>query len=202
VPRIRNILLENKAWVAEKTEINPEYFSELSKDQAPLYLWIGCSDSRVNPNEITGTALGEMFVHRNIANLVHEDDLNLMSVIAYGVNYLSIKHIIVCGHYGCGGIKSALTDQSFGIIDGWLVKIKKLIKSRKQDLDGISDETEKVNRLVDLNVIEQVRTLSEIDFLSNAVAERGITIHGWVYQMGSGKLKELVRIDGQSTSKI
>jgi carbonic anhydrase len=198
MPQLKNIMLENKAWVAEKMEINSNYFSELSKDQAPSYLWIGCSDSRVNPNEITGTGLGEMFVHRNIANLVNAEDLNLMSVIAYGINYLGIKHIIICGHYGCGGVLSALSDKSFGIIDGWLANIKNIISSRKSELDGISNQQDRVNKLVEINVIEQVRTLSRIDFIAAAVAERHVTIHGWVYEMGSGRLKELVRVDHTS----
>lgn len=191
---LRNLLLENKAWVAERMQVNPEYFSEISKDQTPQYLWIGCSDSRVNPSEITGTTLGEMFVHRNIANLVRPDDLNIMSVITYGVQYLGVKHIIICGHYGCGGVIAAMSDNSFGIIDGWLSTIKKVMSLYKNKLDEYPEGKSRVNQLVELNVIEQAKTLSQVDFIAQKIKEGKLTVHGWVYELNQGILKDLTTI--------
>lgn len=198
---LSNVLLENKAWVAEKIGVNPNYFKELSKDQTPHYLWIGCSDSRVNPNEITGTGLGDMFVHRNIANVAQESDLNLMSVIYYGVEYLNIKHIIVCGHYGCGGVIASMSDKSFGRLDGWLSNIKNVQSKHKDELGKISDEKERVTRLVELNVTEQVKNLALVDFINNAIKNKDVNLHGWVYQMQSGFLKEMINIDKNSYAK-
>jgi carbonic anhydrase len=202
VTTLTNVLLENKAWVAEKIGVNPDYFNQLSKDQTPQYLWIGCSDSRVNPNEITGTTLGEMFVHRNIANVVKPDDLNLVSVLYYGIQYLNIKHVIVCGHHGCGGIMSSMSDQSFGLLDGWLSAIKKVIQKHKNEIDAVVDSKDRVNRLVELNVVEQVKTLCNIDFINEAIKNKNVNLHGWVYQMQSGFLKEMINIDKNTLRKV
>lgn len=192
---LRNLLLENKAWVAEKLQVNENYFSEVSKEQTPQYLWIGCADSRVNPSDITGTSLGEMFVHRNIANLFFPDDLNIMSVITYAVEYLKVKHIIICGHYGCGGVMAAMSDQSFGIIDRWLLNIKNVMQKHKTELDGIADEKAKVNRLVELNVCEQIRTLSEVPMIAEKIKAKELVLHGWIYEMSKGTIKDVLILD-------
>ncbi len=148
---ISKLLLENEAWAREKVELDPEYFSRLSKIQTPEFLWIGCSDSRVPANEITGTEPGEIFVHRNVANLVVHTDLNLLSVLLYAVDVLKVKHIIVCGHYGCGGVKASLTNESFGMINKWLRNIKDVYRIHEDEFKSLENEEEKVNLLVELN---------------------------------------------------
>lgn len=190
----RKIFLENKAWVQEKLELDPEYFSTNSKDQSPVFLWIGCSDSRVLPNEITGTSVGDMFVHRNIANLVFEDDLNLMSVVTYAVRYLKIKHIIVCGHYGCGGVVGALSENSFGILDKWLMGIKTVLRANSTQLETLDGEA-KICKAVDLNVIQQCQNLEKSTVMKDLRAEfSDIHIYGWVYDLKSGYLKDLFHL--------
>ena len=148
----QKLLLDNKAWAAEKVQDDPNFFNRLLHVQTPEFLWIGCSDSRVPPNEITGTQPGEIFIHRNIANLVVHTDLNLLSVLEYAVNVLKVRHVIVCGHYGCGGVKAAMNRHSLGIINKWLRNIKDVYRFHREEIDGITSEEQRVNRLVELNV--------------------------------------------------
>lgn len=196
---ISKLLLENEAWAKEKVEFDPEYFSRLSQIQTPEFLWIGCSDSRVPANEITGTKPGEIFVHRNVANLVVHTDLNLLSVLLYAVDVLKVKHIIVCGHYGCGGVKAALTNESFGMINKWLRNIKDVYRIHQDEFASIQNVEEKVNLLVELNVKEQVLNLAKTSIVQGAWKKRqGPTIHGWVYGLEDGKLKPLCSMDHHS----
>lgn len=191
---IQHIFLENKAWVLEKLQTSPGFFSESAKDQRPNFVWVGCSDSRILPNEITGTSVGDLFVHRNIANMVIHDDMNLMSVIYYAVQYLKAKHVIVCGHYGCGGVRASMTDQSFGLLDGWLKHIKTTVKKHQAELDGIKDDEQKFERLVDLNVVEQVMSLKSAPHLKQLFIDNpDVSLHGWVYDMRTGYLKNMIR---------
>ncbi len=193
MPNIRAIFLENKAWVLEKLQSDAGFFENNAKGQAPEYLWIGCSDSRLLPNEITGTSVGDLFVHRNIANLVHDDDLNLMSVVTYALRYLKVRDVIVCGHYGCGGVISAMGNDSFGLIDNWLKNIKAVAAVHKNELDKISDSVAKSDRLVELNVIEQVNHLKNSEIFKVLLAENPrIRLHGWVYDMRTGYIKNLI----------
>ncbi len=190
------LMLENKAWVQEKTVVNPTYFKEMAKGQQPTFLWIGCSDSRVPPNEITGCNPGEMFVARNIANLVIHTDLSLMSVVEYAVDHLGVKHIIICGHYGCGGVKASLTHQSLGPIDKWLRNIKDIANVNWSELQRIEGEDARTNRLVELNTIEQAKNLTHTAIVQRAWAKgKDLYLHGWVFDMATGLLKELVTID-------
>ncbi len=189
------LLLENKAWAREKVQSDPEYFKRLANIQTPEFLWIGCSDSRVPANEITGTDPGEIFVHRNIANMVVHTDLNLLSVLDYAVEHLKVKHIIVCGHYGCGGIKAALTHHSMGIINKWLRNIKDVYRFHEEEIDAIPTEEEKVNRMVELNVQEQVLNLAKTSIVQKAWKyENSPHIHGWVYSLANGILKPVVEM--------
>jgi carbonic anhydrase len=193
---MENLFVNNRKWAAKQLEDDPEYFNKLSKLQTPEFLWIGCSDSRVPANQITGTMPGEVFVHRNVANLVPEDDLNLLSVLHFAVNYLKVKHIIVCGHYGCGGIKAALSDDSFGILDKWLINIKKVYQDNKEMLDAISDPSEKEDRLTELNVEQQVRNLINTSIIQEAwEKEQRPFVHGWVFGLKDGILKPLFEVD-------
>lgn len=184
------LLLENKAWAAEKVGDDPDYFNRLADIQKPEFLWIGCSDSRVPANEITGTQPGEIFVHRNVANMVVHTDLNLLTVLDYAVNHLKVKHVIVCGHYGCGGVKAATTQHNFGIINKWLRNIKDVIRIHRSELDAIGDETERVNRLVELNVQEQVMNLAKTSIIQKAWKhDQRPALHGWVYGLKDGIIK-------------
>ena len=186
------LLDNNKVWVKEKLTKNPDYFLKLSQLQAPDYLWIGCSDSRVPANEITGTEPGEVFVHRNIANMVVHTDMNMLSVLDYAVNVLGVKHVIVCGHYGCGGVLAAMGNQQFGLIDNWLRHIKDGYDKHRAELDAISDATERSNRFVELSVIEQVHHLSKTSIIQNSWKNhQRPSIHGWVYDLKTGIIKEL-----------
>ncbi len=196
---IEKLLLENKAWANEQIERDVDYFKRLSKIQKPEFLWIGCSDSRVPANEITGTAPGEIFVHRNVANLVVHTDLNLLSVLLYAVDVLEVKHIIVCGHYGCGGVKASLTQHSFGIINKWLRNIKDIYRLHEDEFTVLKDEEAKVDRLVELNVMEQVLNLAKTSIVQKAWKDRkGPTLHGWVYGLEDGLLKTLCKMDHES----
>lgn len=188
-----NKLLENnKTWVSNKLAIDAEYFQKLANGQQPPLLWIGCADSRVPANEIIGADPGEVFVHRNIANMVVHSDMNMLSVLDYGVNVLKVKHIIVCGHYGCGGVKAAMGSDTFGLIDNWIRHIKDVYRFHQIELDGIEDETERFNRFVELNVIEQVYDLAKTSIVQNAwKINQPVSIHGWVYGVGSGIIKDL-----------
>jgi carbonic anhydrase len=195
------LLLENKAWAQEKTLLDPNYFNRLSHIQTPDFLWIGCSDSRVPANEITGTEPGEVFVHRNIANMVVHTDLNMLSVLQYAVEVLKVKNIIVCGHYGCGGVKAALTNTHLGIINKWLRNIKDVYRFHQAELDLISSEEDRLDRMIELNVKEQVVNLAKTSIIQKAWKERGgPTIHGWVYRLTDGIIHPLVEMN--ETSQI
>lgn len=182
----------NKKWVNEVNETDPTLFSTLATGQSPEYLWIGCSDSRVPASKITGTKPGELFVHRNIANMVIHTDMSLLSVLDYSVNVLGVSHIIVCGHYGCGGVKAAMGNKSVGLIDNWLRHIKDVYRIHRQELETIEDEKERFNRMVELNVQEQVYGLSKTSIVQNAWAQgKSLQIHGVVYDVANGVLKDL-----------
>lgn len=188
----QRILDNNKKWVAEKLSQDPEFFNKLSEGQKPPLLWIGCSDSRVPANEITGTQAGEVFVHRNIANMVVHSDMNMLSVLDYAVNVLQVSHIIVCGHYDCGGVKAAMGRGSHGIIDNWLRHIKDVYRLHKAELDGIKDERERLDRFVELNVVEQVYDLAKTSIVQQAWSRnQDLSIHGWVYRLSDGLIKDL-----------
>ncbi|MBI3521331.1 MAG: carbonate dehydratase [Bacteroidetes bacterium] len=182
----------NRRFALEKKTDDPEYFKKLSLGQKPDYLWIGCSDSRVPANEVTSTESGEMFVHRNIANLVVHTDLNLMSVLEYAVTVLGVKHIIVCGHYGCGGVKASMTHNSYGLVDNWLRNIKDVYQKYIVELEALTDEDKRFDRLTELNVIEQVQHLAKTKIVQGAWASgKQLAIHGWVYGLNSGLITEL-----------
>ncbi|MDT8413744.1 MAG: carbonate dehydratase [Flavobacteriaceae bacterium] len=188
----QQILENNKKWVAEKIDQDPEYFSSLANGQKPPLLWIGCADSRVPANEITGTKPGEVFVHRNIANMVIHTDMNMLSVLDYAVNALKVRHIIVCGHYGCGGVQAALSNVSIGLIDNWIRHIKDVYRLHADELDAIEDNQKKFDRFVEINVIEQVYDLAKTSIVQNAWnSKQDLWIHGWVYGVGSGLIKDL-----------
>ncbi len=193
----KKILDNNKKWVEEKLAIDKDFFKDLSKGQNPPLLWIGCSDSRVPANEIIGAAPGEVFVHRNIANMVIHSDMNMLSVLDYAVNALKIKHIIVCGHYGCGGVKAAMGNDSIGIIDNWIRHIKDVYRHHRVYLDSIIDENERFNKFVEINVKEQVYDLAKTSIVQAAwKSGQEVTIHGWVYGLNSGYVTDLnVNID-------
>ena len=182
------LLLENKAWAAGKVEDDPEYFNRLADLQTPEFLWIGCSDSRVPANEITGTQPGEIFVHRNVANMVVNTDVNLLSVLDYAVNHLKVKHVIVCGHYGCGGIKAAITNTDFKpVLNMWLRNIKDVYRLHRKELDQLPDENKKIDRLTELNVKEQVFNLAKTSIIQRAWKhEQRPDLHGWVYGLTDG----------------
>jgi carbonic anhydrase len=191
----KKLLLANKAWVQDRLSADENYFEEMAKDQKPEFLWIGCSDSRVPAEEITGTDPGELFVHRNIANLVVHTDLNILSVLKYAVEVLKVKHIIVCGHYGCGGIKSALTRKPLGLINRWLQHIKDVYRLYSRELEAIADQRARLDRLVELNTIEQVQNLAQTSIVQRAWRTMNQpTIHGWIYDMHTGQLKELAQM--------
>lgn len=185
------LLLENKAWASEKTSDDPEYFNRLAHIQTPEFLWIGCSDSRVPANEITGTQPGEIFVHRNIANMVVNTDVNLLSVLDYAVNHLKVKHVIVCGHYGCGGVKAAATQSDFKpVLNMWLRNIKDVYRLHRDELNTIKDEELRSDRLVELNVAEQVNNLAKTSIIQRAWQQKNAPdLHGWVYGLKDGIIK-------------
>ena len=187
----QKLIQGNKLFSETRKFQDPEYFINLAKGQTPEYLWIGCSDSRVPANEITSTKSGEIFVHRNIANLVVHTDFNLLSVLEYSVKYLGIKHIIVCGHYGCGGIKAAMSNTHHGFVDNWLRNIKDVYLKYQSELDIIENFDERANRLSELNVIEQVRNLAKTVVVQEAWASRPLHLHGWVYGLQEGLIKDL-----------
>ena len=187
----QKLLDGNRKYSLEKRFEDPEYFKKLSLGQTPEYLWIGCSDSRVPANEITNTQSGEIFVHRNIANLVIHTDLNALSVIAYAIEVLKVKHIIVCGHYGCGGIRAAMTNKAVGFVDNWLRNIKDVYAKHSVELDAIEDLDKRADRLTEFNVIEQVKNLCRTKKVQKAWKERSLQVHGWVYGLNSGLVKDL-----------
>ena len=192
----KNLLLENKAWAKEQKLANPTFFKELEAQQAPEFLWIGCSDSRVPANQITGTQPGEIFVHRNIANLVVNTDINMLSVLQYAVEVLKVKHVIVCGHYGCGGIKAAMGRHHFGIINHWLNNIKDVYRMHREEIDGLVTEEERANRLTEINVTEQVFNLAKTSIIQKAwKAEQSPHLHGWVYGLSNGIIKPVFEME-------
>lgn len=187
-----HLLLQNRAWVEQKNNEDDQFFQRLVAAQKPDFLWIGCSDSRVPANEITGTAPGEVFVHRNIANMVVHTDMSMLSVLDYSVNVLQVKHVIVCGHYGCGGVLAAMSDNSIGLIDNWIRHIKDVYRYHKHELDSIADVKLRQNKFIELNVIEQVCDLSETSIIQNAWSRgESPTIHGWVYDIANGLINDL-----------
>jgi carbonic anhydrase len=188
----KKMLDNNKVWVENSLAEDPNYFQDLAKGQTPPLLWIGCSDSRVPANEIIGAKPGEVFVHRNIANMVVHSDMNMLSVLDYAVNVLKVKHVIVCGHYGCGGIKAAMKNESIGIIDNWIRHIKDVYRLHNSELDAIGDETERFNRFVELNVIEQVCDLAKTSIVQSAwKSGQQLSLHGWTYGLNSGFVTDL-----------
>jgi carbonic anhydrase len=190
------LLLENKAWATEQLETDPDFFKKLEAQQAPEFLWIGCSDSRVPANQITGTAPGEIFVHRNIANLVVNTDINLLSVLQYAVEVLEVKHIIVCGHYGCGGVRAAMNQRHYGIIDHWLKNIKDIYRLHRDEIDTLPTEDERVDKLTELNVKEQVFNLAKTSIVQKAWKnEQRPQLHGWVYGLKNGIIKPVCEMD-------
>jgi carbonic anhydrase len=186
------LIIGNRKFALSKKFDNPDYFKKLSLGQKPDYLWIGCSDSRVPANEVTNTESGEIFVHRNIANVVVHTDLNLMSVVEYAVSVLQVKHIIVCGHYGCGGVRAAMGQSTYGIVDMWLRNIKDVYNKHTAELEAISDLDKRADRLTELNVIEQVKNLAQTKIIQKAWHDgHKVAIHGWVYGLNSGLITEL-----------
>lgn len=181
----------NKRFSLSKKLDDPEYFKKLSLGQRPDYLWIGCSDSRVPANEVTGTESGEMFVHRNIANLVVHTDFNMLSVVEYAVHVLKVKHVIVCGHYGCGGVRAAMGNDTVGFVDNWLCNIKDVYQKHIHELEAITDFEKRADRLTELNVIEQVRNLAKTSVIQKAWKERELHLHGWVYGINNGLITDL-----------
>lgn len=189
----KSLLDNNKKWVESKLALDPNYFEKLAQGQQPPLLWIGCADSRVPANEIIGAQPGEVFVHRNIANMVIHTDINMLSVVDYAVNVLKVKHIIVCGHYGCGGVQAAMGNKSFGIIDNWIRHIKNTYRLHQKELDSIEDEGKRFDRYVELNVSEQVFDLAKTSIVQNAWNNnQDLMLHGWVYSIKKGIIQEVV----------
>ncbi len=187
----KKLIEGNKRFAMSKKFQDPLYFKKLSMGQKPEYLWIGCSDSRVPANEVTNTESGEIFVHRNIANLVIHTDMNLLSVLEYAVKHLKVKHIIVCGHYGCGGVMAAMSNERHGFVDNWLRAIKDVYKNNIDALEAIEDMDKRLDRLTELNVIEQVRNLAKTIIVQEAWKTRSLHLHGWVYGINSGLVTDL-----------
>jgi len=186
------LLSNNKEWVEEMTSKDKDYFSNLAKGQKPPVLWIGCSDSRVPANEITGTHPGELFVHRNIANMVVHTDMNMLSVLDYAVNHLKVQHVVVCGHYGCGGVQAAMQNKSLGLINKWVRNIKEVYKDNLSELKKIESEKDRFDRLVELNVKAQVYDLAKTSIVQQKWKDKsGLQIHGWVYDLKDGVIKDL-----------
>jgi carbonic anhydrase len=189
---LQELFDNNRAWAAEITRRDPEFFLRLSRQQAPQYLWIGCSDSRVPANEIVDLQPGELFVHRNVSNVVAHGDLNCLSVIQFAVDVLDVKHIIVCGHYGCGGVRAALRDDKYGLVDNWLRHVQDVHLKHQAQLDELLTEGERVDRLCELNVVEQVVNVAQTTVVRDAWARgKSLCVHGWVYGLGDGLLRDL-----------
>lgn len=195
----RQLLLANRAWSAELTEERPDFFERQTAGQKPQFLWIGCSDSRVSPEQMTMTQPGGMFIHRNVANLVDEDDLNLMAVLQYAVTVLEVKHLIVCGHYGCGGVMAALKGGTNGPVDTWLGNARRVYRDHKDEIDCQHGDTEQANRLVECNVRDQLVNLAKTEIVQQAFARhQPLYLHGWVYGMHDGLIRPLLEIDAES----
>lgn len=190
--KLPSLFENNREWAKRVKEEQPNFFEELSKDQNPEYLWIGCSDSRVPANEIVDLAPGDLFVHRNIANLIIHSDLNSQAVIQYAVEVLKVKHVIICGHYGCGGVRASMQDQNFGLIDNWLLHIKDTFRKYQEEISSIKDGNEKVNRLCELNVYTQVMNVCNNPFVQQAWdGNQPLSVHGWIYSLEDGLIKDL-----------
>jgi len=188
---LSHLFANNRAWAEDMTRQDPEFFQRLAHQQAPQYLWIGCSDSRVPANQITGLLPGEMFVHRNIANVVVHADLNCLSAIQFAVDVLKVGHIIVCGHYGCGGVMAALRDDKLGLVDNWLRHVQDVRRKHAAQIDALENERDRHNRLCELNVIEQAINVSQTTVVRDAWARgQALAVHGWVYDIGDGLLRD------------
>lgn len=192
----KRLILQNKAWAEEQQEKNPELFKELASGQHPKFLWIGCSDSRVPVNEITDTHSGDIFVHRNIANMVVHTDLNLLSVLQYAVQVLKVEHIIVCGHYGCGGVKAAFEHNNLGLLNKWLRNIKDVYRLHQSEIEEIKDEEARINKFIELNVEEQALNLAKTSIVQQAWADgQKLLLHGWVFDISTGLVHDRKLID-------
>ena len=191
----QKLLLANQAWVQDRLVAKPDYFEKSAMGQQPEFMWIGCSDSRVPAEEVVGAQPGELFVHRNVANLVVHTDLNMLSVLQYAVEVLKIKHVIVCGHYNCGGVKNAMSRQDLGLINKWLRHIKDVYRLNRRELETIESDQTRWDRLVELNVAEQVQNLAQTSIVQGAWhADNRPTLHGWVYDIRTGFIKEIACI--------
>jgi len=189
---IKDLLHGNVQWVKNTLKHDPDFFEKLAKGQSPQFLWVGCSDSRVPATEITNAMPGSIFVQRNIANMVVHTDSNLLSVVNYAVKVLRVKHIIVCGHYGCGGVKAAMSNENFGFLDNWLMHIKDVYRIHHKELDSIKNEEERLDRFVELNIVEQASNLAKVSFIQEEWEKGDFPyIHGWVYSLKDGLLKDL-----------
>lgn len=200
---IETLLDANLRWAAGKARVDPEFFRRLAAQQSPEYLWVGCSDSRVPANEVVGLDPGELFVHRNVANLAPSQDINFLSVLQFAVEVLRVRHVIVCGHYGCGGVRTALSDQRHGLIDHWLQPVRRLADDRRAELSRIVDPDARVNRLCECNVIRQVELLTANPFVRDAW-RRGqmLTLHGWIYSIQDGLVRDLeASVSGPQTRR-
>ena len=189
---LKQLFVNNRRWASRQTQSDPDFFNRLLKQQSPEYLWIGCSDSRVPANEIVGLLPGELFVHRNVANIVVKNDLNCLSVIQFAVEALKVKHIIVCGHYGCGGVKAVLDNAKIGLVDEWLDNLKPVKENYKEKLSEIKDDASRFGKLCELNVIEQVLNVCKTGIVKNAwQREQQLSVHGWIYDIKDGLLQDL-----------
>ncbi len=199
--RYDKIFEYNRQWVESKRKNDKNYFTQFGESQSPDFLYIGCSDSRVPANTITGIEVGDLFVHRNVANIVSNNDLNVQSVIQFAVEYLEVKHIVVCGHYGCGGIKAALKQESFGLLDNWLRNIRDIYRIYYKELELITPFENKIDRLVELNVIEQCKNIIKTSYVQKSYLQKGFpTVHGWIYKTKSGELVDM-NVDFKKTLK-
>ncbi len=189
---LQNLFEANRNWAAKVKQTDPHFFEQLAQQQSPQYMWIGCSDSRVPANQIVGLLPGEVFVHRNVANIVVHTDFNCLSVLQYAVEILRVRHVIVCGHYGCGGVRSAMQNGELGLIDNWLRNIKDIYYQHKSALELVASPEERVNRLCELNVIEQVKNVAHTTIVQSAWRQgQPLTIHGWIYGLQDGLLRDL-----------
>ncbi|MDQ2078449.1 carbonate dehydratase [Marinimicrobium sp. ABcell2] len=194
MPDLESLFTNNVQWAEQTKEKDPEFFNKLAAQQTPEFLWIGCADSRVPANEIVGLLPGELFVHRNVANLVIQTDLNCLSVMQFAVEYLKVKHIIVTGHYGCGGVKAAMEHKQLGMLDYWVRNIRDVYFHQQEALDAIEDDAQRIDRLCELNVIQQVANVSHTNIVQNAWKQgQELTIHGWIYSIKDGLLRKLVK---------
>lgn len=188
---LKSIFANNRKWVEKKLSANPQYFENLSLGQRPEVFYIGCSDSRVTAEELMGVAPGEVFIYRNIANMIPNSDLSAQSVVSFAVNYLKVKHIIVCGHYDCGGVKAAMESTDLGLMNPWLRNIRDVYRLHREELNAIADNTKKYDRLVELNVMEQCVNVIKTADVQKAIKQRQLEVHGWVFDIRTGELRDL-----------